>query len=247
MSDLLVSTSGGICTITLNRPAKRNALTVSMQDSLVEELAAADQDPAVRAVVLTGADPAFCAGVDFADSSLFADRYNNRFRTDPGRALRAMTTPVICAVNGPCVSGGLEIALSCSFIVASERASFADTHARLDVVPTWGLTALLPRAVGVRTAREMSLTGRFVSAEEALRLGLVNRVVPHGALLPFVTELARGIASTTAVSDVLRLYAQSEDLSFAAALELELATAYSRPMNPAAFATRGRAITTDEV
>ena len=84
---------------------------------------------------------------------------------------------MICAVNGACVSGGLEIALSCSFIVASERARFADTHARLGVIATWGLTALLPRAVGIRKATEMSITGNFVDADEALRIGLVNHVV----------------------------------------------------------------------
>src|SRR5206468_8047502 len=113
---------------------------------------------------------------------------------NPGKALRAMATPVVCAVNGACVTGGLEIALSCTFVVASERARFADTHARLDVVAAWGLTALLPRAVGVRKAAEMSITGNFVDAEEALRLGLVNHVVAHDELMPFTRALAHDIA-----------------------------------------------------
>ena len=108
---------------------------------------------------------------------------------NPGATLRATTTPVVCAVNGACVTGALEIALSCTFVVASERARFADTHARLDVVAAWGLTALLPRAVGVRKAAEMSITGNFVDAAEALRLGLVNHVVPHDELLPFTRAL----------------------------------------------------------
>ena len=90
-------------------------------------------------------------------------------RVNPGVALRAATKPVVCAVNGACVTGALEIALSCTFIVASERARFADTHACLDVVAAWGLTALLPRAVGVRKAAELSITGNFVDADEALR------------------------------------------------------------------------------
>ena len=95
-----------------------------------------------------------------------------------------MSKPVICAVNGACVSGGFEIALSSTFVIASQRARFADTHARLGVVATWGLTALLPRAVGIRKASEMSITGNFVDADEALRIGLVNHVVPHDDLLP---------------------------------------------------------------
>src|SRR5947208_10016413 len=105
-----------------------------------------------------------------------------------------MRTPVLCAANGPCVSGGLEMALRASFVIASERARFADTHARLDAVPRWGLTALLPRAVGIRKAREMSITGNFVGAEEALRIGLVNHVVPHDELLPTTRMLAGQIA-----------------------------------------------------
>ena len=99
-------------------------------------------------------------------------------------------------MNGACVTGALEIALSCTFVVASERARFADTHARLDVVAAWGLTALLPRVVGVRKAAEMSITGNFVDAEEAFRLGLVNHVVPHADLLPFTLALAHDIAPT---------------------------------------------------
>ena len=147
----------------------------------------ADADDAVRVVVLTAVDPVFSAGVDFKliergdDSAAGPD-------DNPAAIMRALRTPVISAVNGACVSGALEVALSASFIVASERARFADTHARLGVVPTWGLTALLPRAVGVRTAREMSVTGAFVDADEALRLGLVNHVVPHDDLLSFALE-----------------------------------------------------------
>jgi enoyl-CoA hydratase len=245
LSDIEVSTDGGIRTIRLNRPKARNALSSDMQAGLVAALAAADQDQGVRAVVLTGADPAFCAGNDFTDLGQFADRYANRFRTDPGRALRAMTTPVICAVNGACVSGGLEIALSASFIIASDRARFADTHARLDVIATWGLSALLPRAVGVRLAREMSITGRFVDAAEALARGLVNHVVPHEELLPFTTRLAASVADTSAVRDVLALYARGEDLSLSAALSHETATAFGRPLDPTAFAARGRDVTKD--
>ena len=118
---------------------------------------------ATRAVIVTAVDPVFSAGVDFKEVA--AGSGSRLVDANPGATLRAATTPMVCAVNGACVTGALELALSCTFIVASERARFADTHARLDVVAAWGLTALLPRAVGVRKAAELSITGNFVDAE----------------------------------------------------------------------------------
>jgi enoyl-CoA hydratase len=106
-----------------------------------------------------------------------------------------MTTPVIGAVNGAAITGGLELVLQCSFLVASERARFGDTHARVGVHPGGGLTALLPQAVGLRKAKEMSLTGNFIDAAEAHRLGLVNHVVPHEELMPTALRLAGDIAA----------------------------------------------------
>ena len=203
---LLVSDDDGVRTITIDRAPAKNALNRLMRTQLCALLAAADQDPLIRAVVLTGSDPAFCAGVDFKETDQPFDPYAAQFAVNPGRALRAMRTPVICAVNGACVSGGLELALSASFVIASERARFADTHARLNAVPTWGLTALLPRAVGVRRARELSLTGRFVPADEALTIGLVNHVVAHDALLAASHAIAEQIADTDAAGEVLWLY-----------------------------------------
>jgi enoyl-CoA hydratase len=101
-----------------------------------------------------------------------------------------MTKPLIGAINGVAVTGGLELALNCDFLIASERARFGDTHARVGVMPGWGLTVLLPQAIGVRRAREMSFTGNFLSADEALHWGLVNRVVPHEQLLEVTRQLA---------------------------------------------------------
>ena len=147
----------------------------------------------------------------------------------------------MCAVNGACVTGALELALSCTFIVASERARFADTHARLDVVAAWGLTALLPRAVGVRKAAELSITGNFVDAGEALRLGLVNHVVPHDELLPFTRALVDDIAPTAAVGHVLALYRRGEGLPLGDALALEAEHAATQQVDPAAFGAAGAA------
>jgi enoyl-CoA hydratase len=230
---------GSVRILTLDRPHARNAMTPDMRFELAERLQEFDRDPDVTAVIITGTDPAFSGGVDFKVIAADYDRYRNQFSATPGRALRAMHTPVICAVNGACVSGALEIALSCTFIVASERARFADTHARLGEVATWGLTALLPRAVGLRKAREMSITGNFVAADEALRIGLVNHVVEHERLLPFTIELAGQIATTPAVAEILDLYDRGADLGLNAALALETSYVTSRHFDHDSFTRLG--------
>ncbi len=246
MSDhLRVTDDDGIRTITIDRPDVKNALTKGMRDHLCELLSGAERDDRVRVVVITAVDPVFTAGVDFKEVSQAGaapgNAYDRQASDNPGRALRAMSKPVICAVNGACVSGGLEIALSSTLIVASERARFADTHARLGVVATWGLTALLPRAVGIRKASEMSITGNFVDADEALRIGLVNHVVPHDDLLPATARLAADVAPTGAVTEVLRLYRRGEDVSLADALALEAEHTRHRTFDPAAFGAAGQA------
>ena len=236
-----VNDDDGIRTITIDRPEAKNALTAAMRTELCGALAVADRDPAVRAVILTAVDPVFCAGVDFKEQRAPGwNAYDQQFAVNPGKALRSMSTPVICAVNGACVSGGLEVALSSTFVVASERARFADTHARLGVVAAWGLTALLPRAVGVRKATEMSITGNFVDADEALRIGLVNHVVAHEELGAFARHLAADVAATPAVGEVLALYRRGEGRSLAEALAFEADHTSRRAHDPAAFAALGR-------
>jgi len=235
---LLADDDDGLRTITINRPEVKNALTAAMRTRLCELVEAADADAGVRVVLLTAVDPVFSAGVDFREVGETGERASAG--RNPGKVLRAATKPVICAVNGACVTGGLEIALSCTFVVASERARFADTHARLDVIAGWGLTALLPRAVGVRKAAEMSITGNFVDAQEALRLGLVNHVVAHDDLLPFARGLAHDVATTGAVTELLDLYQRGDGLPLADALALEAEVNARRSFDPAAFAAHGR-------
>lgn len=194
---LLTEEANGVRLITLNRPEARNALSAELMDRLVEALHAAEDDPGVQAVVLTGADPAFCAGVDLreAGASGLPTTSVSDAKASPWWVLHHMNTPVIGAVNGPAITGGLEIALQCTFLLASERAVFGDTHARVGVHPGGGLTGLLPQAVGLRKAREMSLTGNFINAAEAHRLGLVNHVVQHEDLVPMSLRLAGDIAT----------------------------------------------------
>ncbi|MBU6217174.1 MAG: enoyl-CoA hydratase/isomerase family protein, partial [Acidobacteria bacterium] len=133
------------------------------------------------------------------------------------------TKLLVGAVNGPAITGGFELALNCDFLVASERARFADTHARVGIMPGWGLSVLLPQAVGVRRARELSATGNFLDAPTALAWGLVNHVVAHDRLLPFARKLATDIAGNdrAAVRQLMATYTEGSLVTAAEALEIE--------------------------
>jgi enoyl-CoA hydratase len=201
---VLVDTEDRVTTLTLNRPHARNALNLALMHSLWDAVIEAGVDPAVDVVVLTGADPAFCAGVDLKEVSGETPPSDTRRPTGAGperdtnglfRFIPVIDKPVIGAINGVAVTGGLELALQCTFLVASERARFGDTHARVGIMPGGGSTVLMAQSIGLRRAIEVSLTGNFVSAEEALQLGLVNHVVPHEELLPFTRQLAGDIVS----------------------------------------------------
>jgi enoyl-CoA hydratase len=208
---VLVETIDRVRTVTLNRPEARNALSVALQHEAGAALAAADADPDVDVVILTGSDPAFCAGLDLRE--LGKDASNLVGGADdpsisPFASLWKMGKPVIGAINGPCVTGGFELALACDFLIASERAAFADTHARVGVMPAGGMSVFLPQVVGVRKAKEMSLSGNFMGAHEAFARGLVNHVVAHAELLPAARKLAADIVGNdqAAVRNLKKLY-----------------------------------------
>jgi enoyl-CoA hydratase len=191
---VLCDVSERIATITLNRPEARNALSSEVLRLLPQRLREVDADDAVDIIILTGTDPAFCAGLDLKE--LGSTGANLGAGGAGGRGpFPELAKPIIGAVNGPAITGGFELALACDFLVASDRARFGDTHARVGVMPGWGLTVLLPQAIGVRRAREMSYTGNFLTADEALQWGLVNHVVDHADLLPFTRRLALDIVS----------------------------------------------------
>jgi enoyl-CoA hydratase len=224
---VLVEVADRVGTITLNRAEARNALSREVMYGLWDAVGSLGHDPDVDAIILTGADPAFCAGVDLKEVSGEARTTTaargpgegpERDRNGLYRFLPVVPKPVIGAINGVAATGGLEIALQCTFLVASERARFVDTHARIGIMPGGGITVLLAQSVGLRRAIEMSLTGNFVDADEALRLGLVNHVVAHDELLPFARRLASDIVSNDQ-RGVVRLLEHYRQIATSATLD----------------------------
>ena len=191
---------GGIATVTLNRPRAMNAINRAMRRRLYDVMREVDADDTVRAVILTGAgDRAFTAGLDLKELGSEEGALGSANATDPAdnpvKAIETCGKPVIGAVNGVAITGGFEVALACDMLVASSAARFADTHARVGIVPGWGLSQKLSRMIGIGRAKELAFTGNFLDAATALRWGLVNHVVEPGALLPRARSLAEDMAS----------------------------------------------------
>jgi len=240
---VLVETADRVRTVTLNRPEVRNALDSALQRESAGALADAEADDTVDVVIITGTDPAFCAGLDLRElGSTAANLVGSRDQpiVSPFTVLWTMTKPVIGAINGAAVTGGFELALACDFLVASERAKFGDTHARVGVTPGGGMSVFLPQSVGLRKAKEMSLTGNFVDAAEAHRLGLVNHVVAHDDLLPTARRLAADIAGNDqrSVRNLKSLYDRGSRLSVADAIALEQEIFRSWRVDPAEIERR---------
>ncbi|WP_336881061.1 enoyl-CoA hydratase-related protein [Rhodococcus globerulus] len=227
---VLVRKDGHVTILTLNRPDRRNAFNRDMRKSIKKQLWIADADDDVRVVVITGAGSAFSSGVDLPEA-LTGPPPRTEGST-PGQVLRAITKPVIAAVNGPCYTGAFEFAVNCSFIIASENAVFADTHASIGLLNGWGGSAMLPRVVGLPAAIQIILSGDPINAETALRIGLANEMVPHDDLLTRTLEIAHSISASHpgAVRRMLRLLKEGAGASVAHALGLEAeASATMRP------------------
>ena len=225
MDELLTQAGAGVAVVTLNRPAARNALDAALRRRLHDAMTELDSDPEVRAIVLTGADPAFCAGLDLKELAGDPGALGGGFGdgSDLRRPIPTVATPVIGAINGAAITGGFELALACDFLVASERARFADTHARVGIMPGWGLTVHLAEAVGIRRAKELSATGNFLDATTAYEWGLVNHVVAHEELMGTARRLAEDVAGNDAdgVAHVLGTYDAAGGCTRAEAFELE--------------------------
>ncbi|MGH7293401.1 MAG: enoyl-CoA hydratase/isomerase family protein [Polyangiaceae bacterium] len=231
-STVLVERADHVVTLTLNRPEKLNALNEQLVRELGQRVDELSGDPGVRVAIVTGAgDKAFAAGADIAAMSEMTPTQARAFAEmghHVGAALEQARFAVIAAVNGFALGGGCEIALACDFVYASDRAKLGQPEVNLGVIPGFGGTQRLARRVGDARARELCMTGDVVAAEEALRIGLVNAVVPHAELLPRVREVAAKIAAKgpLAIAAVKRVVLRGADVPLPTANELE-ATAFA--------------------
>lgn len=248
---VLLEVAGGIATVTLNRPHAMNALSRALRARLAEVMRAVDQDEAVRAVILTGAgERAFTAGLDLKElgsqeGALGAANANSA-EENPVKAIEQCRKPVIGAINGVAITGGFEVALACDVLIASSNARFADTHARVGILPGWGLSQKLSRLIGISRAKELSFTGNFLDAETARQWGLVNHVVAPAELLPLARKLASDMANIDPafLAQYKRLIDEGYALEFGAgmALEARISSAANAKVRPEEVEARRAAV-----
>jgi enoyl-CoA hydratase/carnithine racemase len=226
---VILTTDGPVATIKLNRPDKLNAFGGPMREEVIDALDTVGRDERVRAVIVTGEGRGFSAGGDIQNLKQLRDSKDEkgvRGLLAQGqritRTIRSLPKPVIAAVNGACAGAGLSFALACDIRIASDAAKFGPTFARIGLHPDWGGSWFLPKLVGTANACELVFTGAMISAHEAERIGLVNRVVAHDQLQPFVNDLAGKIAKNP--PGVLRLAKESIYCSMTSDLE----TAFTR-------------------
>jgi enoyl-CoA hydratase len=251
---VLVEKQDGIATVTLNRPKAMNALSNALRARLTEVFEELAQDGETGVAILTGAgERAFCAGLDLKELGGESDDSADSVGAAVGRggnlvkALEGFPRPIIGAINGVAITGGFELALSCDLLIGSTHARFADTHARVGIMPGWGLSQKLSRLIGIYRAKELSLTGNFVDAAQAERWGLLNRVVEPEALLDTCRDLARDMLSCQ--FDMVSAYKNVIDSGFAETfgdgrrLEVERNRAHSDSVTPEKIAEARKQVT----
>ena len=248
--ELLIERDDGVVTLTLNRPAAMNALNRALRRALATGFDELSRDPSAGVIVLTGNGRAFCAGLDLkelgGETSSAGEIGAAVASGDLIDVMHCCPLPIIGAINGFAITGGFEVALACDVLLASTEARFADTHARVGIMPGWGLSQKLSRAIGIYRAKELSLTGNYLDAEQAAAWGLVNRVVPPAELLPAARALARDMLSCEPA--VMRAYKRVIDQGFAATfadglrLEAEANRAHARTLTPEAVAARRQGV-----
>lgn len=223
-----VDREGAVAIVTLNRPEAMNALSRAMRAALARAMRELDGDGGIRVVVLTGAgERAFTAGLDLkelgADTSNLRAANAEAAEENPVKAIEQCRKPVIGAINGVAITGGFELAIACDILIASDNARFADTHARVGIMPGWGLSQKLSRLIGIARAKELSLSGNFIDARTAADWGLVNRVVPPADLLAAAKRLAQDIAGAdpAMVTAYKKLIDDGYALPFGEAIALE--------------------------
>lgn len=192
---VLCDAKEGVALITLNRPEKHNSITQELLILLYDYLDEVSRNDEICVAVITGSGKSFCSGLDLSvigKDNLLDPRGDGKDLPDVFRECRK---PIIGAINGSAITGGFELALNCDFLIASENARFIDSHAKVGIHPGWGMTQLLQEAVGQRMAKQLSLTCKPLLAQDALRCGLVNEVVPAAELIPRALQIAQDICS----------------------------------------------------
>lgn len=247
MTTITLEKYAGFAVVTLNRPEAMNALSRELRGKFVEAFNDCASDPSIRVIILTGSGDAFCAGFDLkelgaGEAKTTAEEADNVVAD----AMEGFQGPIIGAINGHCITGGLEMALACDILIASEDACFADTHARVGMLPGWGLSQKLPRLIGLSRAREMAFTGAPIFARQAYEWGLVNRVVPQEELLPMAKKIAHDICAS--VPEALEQYQElinkglSMPLDQALAWEKTRAIAWAKKISSASIESKRRGI-----
>jgi len=247
---LKIEKTDKVALVTLDRPEAMNALSRELRSRLHDAFVELDRDDEISVVVLTGAGRAFTAGLDLKElgrDPLGMGAANaTGAEENPVLAILGCRKPVIGAINGVAITGGFEVALACDVLIASTNARFADTHARVGIMPGWGLSQRLPRAIGVYRAKELSLSGNFLDAATALEWGLVNRIVAPDELIPTAMKLAADMCSVPAETLITYKRIIDEgfelDLADGLALERRISTAHNREVTPEMVEARREAI-----
>jgi len=247
---LIIEKSDRVGIVTLNRPEAMNALSRALRAALHDAVVSLSNDPDISVLVLTGAGKAFTAGLDLkelgSDPNGLGAANATGAAENPVLAIRECPKPVIGAINGVAITGGFEVALACDVLIASTNARFADTHARVGIMPGWGLSQRLSRTIGLYRAKELSLSGNFLDAQTAYEWGLVNRVVAPEDLMPAAKKLAADMASipVETLSTYKGIIDQGFDLPFGEAMALEhrLSSANNKSVTPEMVEARRAAI-----
>ncbi|MFT6050501.1 MAG: enoyl-CoA hydratase [Halioglobus sp.] len=214
MNKVLLEKCDGYAVITLNRPDDMNALSRELRVDFVAAFDDCTDDADIRVVILTGNGRAFCAGFDLKElASTVQNDASQEADNIVARAMERFVGPIIGAINGHAITGGFEMALACDILIASDNARFADTHARVGMLPGWGLSQKLPRMIGLSRAKEISFTGTPVFAKQAYEWGLVNHVVEPDQLLSRAVQMAENMCAC--VPHVLLQYKTLIDKGYA--------------------------------
>lgn len=220
---VLFEVEGNVAVITLNRPERHNSICQDLLVNLYDDLDEVTRRDDIKVAIITGNGRSFCSGIDLGvigKDNLLDPRGDGKDMPD---VFAGCSKPIIGAINGNAITGGFELAMHCDFLIASENARFTDSHAKVGIHPGWGMTQLLQRSVGQRMAKQLSFTCKPMNAQDALRCGLVNEVVPAAELLPRAMQIARDICEVNneIMLQMKALIEKKDEVSFRDAFRLE--------------------------